>query len=152
MIVTKEDLELPKERISKELGGYHVVMVEDFVPGQELACGVLGNESLEVVEVRESKDNRKIRKGFQVQLDEGVQFFSAKAKDDVLYKLVCPAPNLPEKVVQQIKAFSLLAHKAIGCSGISRSDWKYDLDTGRLIWLELNTQPGNKSIVYLKYK
>jgi D-alanine-D-alanine ligase len=39
----------------------------------------------------------------------------------------------------------LKAHQAIGCRGVSRSDFRFDDrgdGEGELIWLEINTQPG----------
>ena len=39
----------------------------------------------------------------------------------------------------------LKAHQAIGCRGVTRSDFRLDdrvNGTGELVWLELNTQPG----------
>ncbi len=40
---------------------------------------------------------------------------------------------------------SLAAHQAIGCRGVSRSDFRFDEKTGELVWLEINTQPGMTS-------
>ena len=37
---------------------------------------------------------------------------------------------------------SVAAHQAIGCRGVSRSDFRYDEEKGELVWLEINTQPG----------
>jgi len=41
-----------------------------------------------------------------------------------------------------VQIMALKAHRAIGCSGVSRSDFRYDNETGELVWLEINTQPG----------
>ncbi|NPB27350.1 D-alanine--D-alanine ligase, partial [Shigella sonnei] len=49
------------------------------------------------------------------------------------------------KIYQKIQTLALKAHQAIGCKGISRSDFRYDdrfSEDGELIWLEINTQPG----------
>ncbi len=40
---------------------------------------------------------------------------------------------------------SLAAHQAIGCRGVSRSDFRFDEEIGELVWLEINTQPGMTS-------
>ncbi|MEE9381679.1 MAG: D-alanine--D-alanine ligase, partial [Hyphomonadaceae bacterium] len=37
---------------------------------------------------------------------------------------------------------SLKAHQALGCRGMTRSDFRYDEATERLVILETNTQPG----------
>jgi D-alanine-D-alanine ligase len=55
-----------------------------------------------------------------------------------------PAP-VPEAIAEEAKRVALAAHQALGCRGVSRSDFRYD-DTagepGRLVLLEVNTQPG----------
>ncbi len=57
-------------------------------------------------------------------------------------KHVLPAPVKPF-VYQNIRTLALDAHRAIGCRGVSRSDFRYDeAGTGEVIWLEVNTQPG----------
>ena len=53
--------------------------------------------------------------------------------------------EIPRDVYRKVQQYSLAAHQAIGCKGISRCDFRYD-DTpgsdGELILLEINTQPG----------
>jgi D-alanine-D-alanine ligase len=56
----------------------------------------------------------------------------------------CPAKISPN-IYQKIQTLSLKAHQAIGCRGVSRSDFRYDdrhSENGELVWLEINTQPG----------
>jgi D-alanine-D-alanine ligase len=56
---------------------------------------------------------------------------------------VIPAP-IPQAIYDEAKRIALLAHQALGCRGVSRTDIRFD-DTkqpGRLIVLEVNTQPG----------
>jgi D-alanine-D-alanine ligase len=57
---------------------------------------------------------------------------------------VIPA-QVPAEITEQAKDIALRAHQALGCAGASRSDFRYD-DTdgglGRLVLLEVNTQPG----------
>ena len=45
-------------------------------------------------------------------------------------------------VTEAALAASLRAHRALGCRGVSRSDFRYDEKAGRLVILETNTQPG----------
>ncbi len=40
------------------------------------------------------------------------------------------------------KEIALAAHRALGCRGASRADLRYDEASGRLVLLEVNTQPG----------
>ena len=56
----------------------------------------------------------------------------------------CPAKISPN-IYQKIQTLALKAHQAIGCRGVSRSDFRYDdrhSEDGEIIWLEVNTQPG----------
>jgi D-alanine-D-alanine ligase len=59
-------------------------------------------------------------------------------------KHVIPAQISPN-IYQKIQTLALKAHQAMGCRGVSRSDFRYDdrfSENGELIWLEINTQPG----------
>jgi D-alanine-D-alanine ligase len=59
-------------------------------------------------------------------------------------KHLLPAPIAPE-VYQETRRLALAAHRALGCRGVSRADFRYDdrvAGTGGLILLEVNTQPG----------
>jgi D-alanine-D-alanine ligase len=56
---------------------------------------------------------------------------------------VLPA-QIPDALTRDCMAHAVTAHQALGCRGVSRTDFRYD-DTGakpRLILLETNTQPG----------
>jgi len=56
---------------------------------------------------------------------------------------ILPA-DVPASVANDCMVLALKAHQALGCRGVSRTDFRYD-DTGakpRLILLETNTQPG----------
>lgn len=105
------------------------VMVERFIPGRELTCAVMGDVALGVIEV----------------VPLGHNFYDYDAK----YAAGGSKHELPAKlspiVYQKIQQLSLKAHGAIGCRGVSRSDFRFDDrfgDGGELIWLEVNTQPG----------
>jgi D-alanine-D-alanine ligase len=102
------------------------LMVERFIPGRELTCAVLGDEALGVTEI----------------IPQGQAFYDYESK----YvpggsHHVCPA-DLPAELTQRIMDLSLEAHRALGCRGTTRSDFRYDPEHDELIWLELNTQPG----------
>ena len=74
-----------------------------------------------------------------------VQFYDYQAK----YapggsKHLLPAPLKPN-VYQQVRRLALLAHRALGCRGVSRADFRYDdrmEGTQGVFCLEVNTQPG----------
>jgi D-alanine-D-alanine ligase len=105
-----------------------VLMAERYVPGRELTCAVIGNEATEVIEI----------------ITEG-RFYDYDAK----YapggsKHILPAKISP-LVYQNTRMLALRAHQALGCRGVSRSDFRFDErpdGTGELICLEVNTQPG----------
>lgn len=104
------------------------VLVERFVPGRELTVAVMGDRALGVTEIRP-------RKGFYD--------YRAKYTEGVADHVV-PAQIHPHAYDEAMR-IGLEAHRALGCRGVSRADLRYD-DTegepGRLILLEVNTQPG----------
>lgn len=103
------------------------VMVEKFVPGRELTVAVMGGQALAVTEI--------VAKA---------KFYDYEAKyGEGGSEHVIPAP-VPKAIYEEALRLGLLAHQALGCRGVSRTDLRYD-DTkqpGRLIVLETNTQPG----------
>ncbi|WP_370931855.1 D-alanine--D-alanine ligase [Bartonella sp. DGB1] len=102
------------------------LLVEKYIPGRELTCAVMGNKSLGVCEI--------------VDVNSKIYDYSAKYTTNGS-KHICPAKILPN-IYEQIEIMSVNAHIALGCRGISRSDFRFNEDTGELIWLELNSQPG----------
>jgi hypothetical protein len=50
--------------------------------------------------------------------------------------------DLPKRVEEAALEASLKAHRALGCRGVTRSDFRYDEEKDRLVILETNTQPG----------
>ena len=104
------------------------IMAESYVPGRELTVAVMGDRALAVTEIA-----------------TGHVFYDYDAKyADGGSQHLLPAP-VPEAVAEEAKRVALAAHQALGCRGVSRSDFRYD-DTagepGRLVLLEVNTQPG----------
>src|SRR3546814_16810980 len=80
---------------------------------------------------------------------EGFDNYDAMYSDDTNGAAVHVRPaEVPPAIYEQAVAASLAAHQALGCRGVSRSDFRYD-DTrgapGRLYYLETNTQPGMTS-------
>lgn len=105
------------------------VMVERYVPGRELTCAVMGDVALGVCEI--------IPTGHSFY-DYDSKYVAGGSKHE------CPAKVSPN-IYQKIQTLALKAHQAIGCRGVSRSDFRYDdrhSENGEVIWLEVNTQPG----------
>ena len=50
--------------------------------------------------------------------------------------------QIPADVYRKCQDYALAAHNALGCRGVSRTDFRHDDKTGDLIVLEVNTQPG----------
>jgi D-alanine-D-alanine ligase len=106
-----------------------VVLAERFVPGRELTCGVMGDKAMAVTELRP-------KSGFY---DYANKYTGGRTEH------LIPAP-LPAEVYAEIQRMAVAAHQALGCRGVSRSDFRYD-DTGaggiaNVYILETNTQPG----------
>jgi D-alanine-D-alanine ligase len=104
------------------------VMVERYIPGREITVAVMGDRSLAVTELRPK---------------EGFYDYDAKYTDGMTDHLI-PAP-IPEAQYEAALGHALAAHRALGCHGVSRADFRYDDTTGgpgELCLLEINTQPG----------
>jgi len=129
MIVKEDQSHPPQVQTSSEWRYSDAVMVERYIPGRELTCGVMGDRALGVTEV----------------VPVGHSFYDYDAKYAAGgSKHVIPAEISP-KIYQKIQSLALMAHRAIGCRGVSRSDFRYDdrlSEDGEIIWLEVNTQPG----------
>ena len=104
---------------------YGTAMVEQYIPGRELTVGVLDNQALTVTEIISAE-----------------KFYDYHAKyTQGGSRHVLPA-EIPNDIAKAAKEIAVAAHKALGCRGASRADLRYDEDEGRLILLEVNTQPG----------
>ncbi len=102
------------------------VMVEAFVPGRELTCSVMGDRAMSVTEI----------------LTDGWYDYDAKYKPGGSRHVV-PA-QVPAEIFDACMEYALRAHDALGCRGVSRTDFRWDDTKGLdgLIILETNTQPG----------
>ncbi|MFC5345875.1 D-alanine--D-alanine ligase [Brevundimonas staleyi] len=105
------------------------VMVEPYIPGKELAVAVIGEttgpRALTVTDITPVK---------------GFYDYEAKyAPGGSVHKL--PA-EIPAHVFEAALRESEQAHAALGCRGVSRSDFRYDDVKDELVLLEVNTQPG----------
>ncbi|MBI3710349.1 MAG: D-alanine--D-alanine ligase [Proteobacteria bacterium] len=103
-------------------------LVEEFIPGHELTVGVMGDRALAVTEIR-----------YKTSIFDYTAKYTAGHAEHVL-----PAP-LPKAVYDEAMRIALVAHQTLGCSGISRSDFRYDArkpNSEGLYFLEINTQPG----------
>ena len=106
------------------------MLVEEFVPGRELTCAVIG----------ESNGSRAL--GVIEIIANAGAFYDYESKYAPGGSThVLPAKIKPN-VYQMVQQQSVMAHEALGCRGVSRSDFRYDDENDKLIWMEVNTQPG----------
>jgi D-alanine-D-alanine ligase len=106
-----------------------VYLVEAYIAGRELTVPVLGGRPLTVIEITPQQ-------GFYDYTSK----YDAKQHAD----FTLPAP-IPRDVYSTAQYFAVLAHNALGCKGVSRSDFRYNPDAPlgeQLVFLEINTQPG----------
>lgn len=103
------------------------IMVEEYVPGRELTVGVMGDRALGVTEIRPTD-------GFY---DYGAKYTEGKAEH------LLPAP-VDEAIREAAMDYAVRAHRALGCRGVTRADFRYDdaSESEGLYLLEVNTQPG----------
>jgi D-alanine-D-alanine ligase len=102
------------------------VMVEAYAPGRELTTAVMGDRALTVTDI----------------VTEGWYDYHAKYAPGGSHH-VCPAA-LPPEIFAACLDHALAAHRALGCRGLSRTDFRWDDRRGLagLVLLETNTQPG----------
>ena len=101
------------------------VMIEPYVRGFELSVAVMDGKALAVTEILP-------RTGFY---DYEAKYGEGGSSH------VLPA-RIPDPVAARAKAQAELAHAALGCRGVTRSDLRYDDINDLLVLLEVNTQPG----------
>lgn len=102
------------------------VMVETYAPGRELTTAVMGDRPLTVTDI----------------IVDGWYDYHAKYADGGS-RHVIPA-DIPQDIFDACMEYALRAHQALGCRGLSRTDFRWDEARGLdgLILLETNTQPG----------
>ena len=103
------------------------LLAEPFIKGRELTVAVLGDQAMGVTELKPKA---------------GFYDYAAKYTDG-LTEHVCPA-QVPENIASAMMDMALDAHRALGCRGASRSDFRWDDEQGEagIYLLEVNTQPG----------
>ena len=125
-IVTQDQEHPPQELYREDWAFGDEILIERYIAGKELTCAVLGNRALDVIDIVPA-----------------TAFYDYEAKYAAGgSRHVLPAQILPN-VYQEVRRLALAAHRALGCRGVSRADFRYDdRGTGKLVCLEINTQPG----------
>ena len=106
------------------LKDYKKIMIEEFIGGREIQVAIMGSKKLGAIELKPKR-----------------AFYDYQAKYNTNAKTQHIIPvNLSKKNLDKVMNIALKAHKIIGCSGVTRSDFKYN--KGKFYLLEINTQPG----------
>jgi D-alanine-D-alanine ligase len=115
----------PQEIVAPSWTFGEEVMIEPYIRGLELAVGVMDGRAMTVTEIVPATG-----------------FYDYEAKyGEGGSKHIVPA-RIPPHVAENAKKMSELAHAALGCRGVTRSDLRYDDVNDVLVLLEVNTQPG----------
>ena len=119
-ICTKKNI----SKILKSMKSYKQVMIEKFIAGREIQVAIMGNKKLGAIEL---KPKRK--------------FYDYHAKYNANAKTQHIIPvELSKDKLDEVTNIALKAHSAIGCKGVTRSDFKFYKN--KFYLLEINTQPG----------
>ena len=126
-IIRKGDNRPPEALGSDTWSLSDAMMVEEFVPGRELTVAVMGDKGLGVTEITTN-----------------LEFYDYEAKYATGGSIHVLPAKIPDSVTKDALDLAVRAHAALGCRGVSRTDFRYDDTKGkhRLILLETNTQPG----------
>jgi len=103
---------------------YKNVLIEEFIPGREIQVAIMGSKKLGTIEL---KPKRKFYD------------YDAKYNPKARTKHIIPV-KMSNNDIKKVEKIALKAHKVIGCTGVTRSDFKYYND--KFYLLEINTQPG----------
>ena len=111
-----------------KLSPYKEVMIEKYIPGREIQVAIMGKRKLGAIELVPKR-----------------KFYDYQAKYDVKSKTQHIIPvKISKKKMKEVLNIALKAHKAIGCKGVTRSDFKFYKN--KFYLLEINTQPGMTSL------
>ena len=126
-IVTDKHEHPPQELFREDWTFGETVLCEQYIPGKELTCAVMGDRALGVIEIVPK-----------------VRFYDYEAK----YAPGGSEHVLPAKIAadvyEEVRRLTMLAHRALACRGVTRADFRFDdsRGVGGLVCLEVNTQPG----------
>lgn len=121
----KSDADIPGA-IAKALQYDAAALVEEWIVGMEISVPVLGDRALPPVEIAPAS---------------GAYDFESKYTPGATEEIV-PA-RLPQEVLEEAQRLALLAHRALGCRGATRTDMIVrPAPTYEIVVLEVNTLPG----------
>jgi D-alanine-D-alanine ligase len=124
-VVVVRDADAFEPAVSAAFNLDDTVIVEEYVAGREMTCGILGDEALPLVELLPAREFYDYTAKYAP--DGGTEYTLDVGLDDALYK--------------RIQDYALAAHRALGCRGMSRVDLILS-GSGEPYFLEVNTIPG----------
>jgi D-alanine-D-alanine ligase len=111
-----------------KLSPYKEIMIEKYIPGREIQVAIMGKRKLGAIELVPKR-----------------KFYDYQAKYNVKSKTKHIIPvKINKKKMNEVLNIAFKAHKAIGCKGVTRSDFKFYKN--KFYLLEINTQPGMTSL------
>jgi D-alanine-D-alanine ligase len=130
VVIVKRDRAHPPQEVGRKDWPYgDRLLAERFVAGKELTCAVIRDRPTDIIEIQPVSESFY---GYDAKYSKGGSIH------------VIPA-NLKPKIYHEVQDLALRAHRALGCRGVSRSDFRLDDsvgESGDLVCLEVNTQPG----------
>ena len=112
VFIVREDHTHPPQELNDPGWAYgEYLLAERFIPGRELTCAVMGDRTLGVTEIVPAQS-------------PGFYNYESKYADGGSRHIV-PAPISPN-VYELVQKLALTAHKALGCRGVSRADFRFD--------------------------
>ncbi len=119
VFIVREDHKHPPQELTRADWSFgERVLVEPFIPGKELTCAVMGEKALGVIEI--------------VPTTKFYDYESKYAPGGSKHLL--PAP-IPAGVYEECRRLALAAHRALGCRGVSRADFRYDAAAAKGLYL-----------------
>ena len=102
------------------------ILIQEFIKGKEIQVAIYGDNKTGSIEIEPKND-----------------FYDYESKyfDDGETKHIIP-PSITNEQVETVERLALMAHNALGCKGISRTDFILENNSGIFYILEVNTQPG----------
>lgn len=120
-----------KNAIEKAFKEDHQVLIEEFIEGKELTCGMINTKNGLIV--------------FPItQIISENEYFDYEAKYKGKSKEITPA-EVNETITNKVKSTAAFLYNKLNCRGIVRFDFIYKDETEELFFLEVNTVPGQSA-------
>ena len=102
------------------------LMVEKYIEGRELTCGIIADKPTEVMEIKA----KNIFYDYETKYTQGMSEYIL-------------AKDIPRETYNKIQDLTINCHNLLGCKGVTRTDFRLEEDTILSPYvLELNTNPG----------